>query len=543
MPDPQKIRPGTRTRPRERAGRRLHTLSVFVGLTIACTIGSPAHAQGLGDLLRRAVEQTVREVLQPPPAAPAPATPSTPAPVAAEPSPPAAARGNPPASVSPASLPPASVPPASPAVATDAPAAPTAPAETIETLERRLADGPRTVDLRNGTPPELADRFLPEKGLIVLTNPYAYADRRFLEKASAMACHPQGGLVLYAYSERYAPSAERGRGREYVDNGTGLWRIEADGRVRPIKVTLGRERDNALPLCGVPITAARGFNFVRVNDLAVERNGDVLVAATGNAAVLRYRADGMVERVAGGGPNVCTVDPAREHPERGYRDGPGRDALFSGDLSIAVNETGEIFVLEGDGSGGNCSLRRIDTSGSVSTVQGNGKCEPYAVTNLTGHRTPAYERVAVDAQGRPLMMGSNRSKREGTGPDVVYTKVHRIDQGREELLGRAGHGSRFDPLGRLVAVGTAPDGTPLAFNAGYYSDAGLVVLENRPQFRYWWRSAPGAYSPVVDGPRGQAVIQNANAFCTGVDGYVYVLSGNAIRRIDPRSGEVSTWLQ
>jgi hypothetical protein len=92
-------------------------------------------------------------------------------------------------------------------------------------------------------------------------------------------------------------------------------------------------------------------------------------------------------------------------------------------------------------------------------------------------------------------------------------------------------------------VGTGPDGTPLAFNAGYYSDAGLVMLDNRTQCRCWRKSEPGMHSPVADGPRGRAVIQNANAFCTAVDGYVYVLSGNAIGRIDPRSGEVSTWLQ
>ena len=507
---------------RGRFGVRMGS-GALVSLLLAATPGAPATAQSLGDVLRRAVEQTVRDAARPP------SPPASPASQEAAPAVQSAPVPNPDSAVQPG------------ATSTSS-----APGVTIQALEQRFANGPRTVDLRNGTPPELANRFLPEKGLIILSNPYAPADRRFLEKATAMACHPQGGLVLYAYSERYNPSSERGPGREYEDNGTGLWRVESDGRVRPIAVRLGRERASSQPLCGVPIAGARALAYGTVSDIAIEPNGDLLVADSTYSAILRYRGDGNVERVAGGGAGVCTADVHREHAVRGHRDGPGRDALFSGELSIAVNARAEIFVLEGDASAGgqkgNCTLRRIAPGGEVSTIHGNGVCEPYATTNRTGYRTPGYERVAVDASGRPMMMGSHRAMREGTGPDVVYTKVHRIDQGREEMLGRAGHGARFDPVGRLVAVGTAPDGTPLAFNAGYYSDAGLVVLENGPQFRYWWRSAPGAHSPVVDGPRGQAVIQNASDFCTGADGYVYVLAGNAVRRIDPRSGEVSTWL-
>lgn len=545
-----------------RSGRRrtMKPIGAVLAAALALAGGTnaPASAQGLGDLLRRAVEQTVRDAVRTPPAPPAqPAPLATPAPPAppAQPAPPTVSAPSAPPAPPTVSAPPAqptvsapSAPPAPPAAsAPPAPSAQPAPsALPFQALEQRIADAPRTVDLRNGTPADLADRFLPQKGLIVVTNPYVPADRRFLEKATAMACHPQGGLVLYARSDRYDPSPERGRGREYVDNGTGLWRVEADGRVRPIAVRVGRERTGSWPPCGVPVAAARGIDFGGVTDIAVEPGGDVLAAASAYAAILRYRSDGMVERVAGGGAGLCTGDAHRDQAVRGYRDGPGRDALFAGTLSIAVNARGEIFVLEGDSASGNdrpsCSLRRVAPGGEVGTVFGNGTCEPYSVTNRNGYRTPGYQRVAVDAQGRPLTMGSHRAQREGSGPDVVYTKVHRIDQGRDELLGRAGHGARFDPVGRLVAVGLAPDGTPLAFNAGYYSDAGLVVADNGKQFRYWWRSAPGAHSPVVDGPRGQATIQNADAFCTAADGYVYVLSQNAVRRIDPRTGEVSTWL-
>jgi len=494
----------------------MHDRSMFPPAALALIVilssaGSPAEAQSLDALLRRAAEEVLRQALppaQPPPPANAP-TDGKAAPVQSAP-------------------------------ATRAGTVEAALSEPrVSTLETRLADAPRTVDLRHGTPPELADRLLPENALIVVSNPYVPHDRRFLERATAMACHPQGGLVVQATSMRYAPSAERGRGREYVANGSGLWRIEADGRVRPFALAPGRPADDQR-LCDVPFSRASAVGAVD-GGLAVESSGDVLTA-TMYGVILRFRADGRIERVAGGGPRACQIQLSREWTERGYRDGAAHEALFASNPALAAGTAGEIFVAENDSHSGNCSLRRIDRDGRVNTVYGNGKCPPIDEVRREGHRTPAFDRVVVDRQGRPIVMGADRAMREGSGPDVVYTKVHRIEAGRAELLGRAGHGARFDPTGRLVAIGLAPDGTPLAFNAGYYSDGGLVVPENGPRFRYWWRSAPGNHQPPADGGRGQAHISEVKDFCSATDGFLYVLTQGAVRRIDPGSGEVTTWL-
>jgi hypothetical protein len=48
---------------------------------------------------------------------------------------------------------------------------------------------------------------------------------------------------------------------------------------------------------------------------------------------------------------------------------------------------------------------------------------------------------------------------------------------------------------------------------------------------------------VLDGPRGQARLTDAKAFCSGADGLVYLLTDRAVRRIDPATGAVDTWLQ
>jgi hypothetical protein len=498
----------------DRLNLPLAALALTVMLSSA---GSPADAQSLDALLRRAAEEVLRQAL--PPAPPPPSSPPANAPADGQAAP---ARSMP----------------------TTIGAVEAMPAEPrVSTLQTRLGDAPRTVDLRQGTPPELADRFLPEKALIVVSNPYVPQDRRFLERATAMACHPQGGLVVQASSMRYAPSPERGRGREYVANGSGLWRIEADGRVRPFALAPTRPADDQR-LCDVPFSSAAAVGAVQ-GGLAVEPSGDVLTA-TMYGVILRFRADGRIERVAGGGSRACQIQLSREWTERGYRDGPAHLALFAGNPALAAGAGGEIFVAENDIKSdaitGNCSLRRIDRDGRVSTVYGDGRCAAIDDVRREGHRTPAFDRVVVDRQGRPIVMGADRAMREGSGPDVVYTKVHRIDAGRAELLGRAGHGARFDPTGRLVAIGLAPDGTPLAFNAGYYSDGGLVVPDNGARFRYWWRSAPGNHRPPADGGRSQAHISEVKDFCSATDGFLYVLTEGAVRRIDPGSGEVTTWL-
>jgi hypothetical protein len=421
------------------------------------------------------------------------------------------------------------------------------------TLQTRVSAGPQTLDLRPETPAALADRQLPSGAVIVMANPYVPVDRRFIDTAWAMACHPDGGLVLYARTRRYAPEGAR-KGNEYVDNGYGLWRVETDGRVRPLAVRQVRGPLAAgHGLCGVPSERAELHGHSNFDgSLAVEPGGHVLVADAFKNVVLRYRSDGGVEHVAGGGADICSRYEF-DSGKSGYRDGPGSQALIGGHLTLAVGPRGEIVLAEGYGSNGggtgNCSLRSIAADGQVGTVHGTGKCPTLDVRAAEGYRMIGFEGVKFDAQGRLLLYAVDRARREGNGPDVIYTKVHRLEGGREQLLGRTGHGARFDPIGRFEAFGTAPDGTPIAFNSGHYSEPGFVMVENRPQFRYWWRGASArsgasfnAYQAPVDGPRGQAVVNRVKDFCTGSDGQVYVLHDRAVRRIDPRTGDVVTWL-
>jgi len=87
-------------------------------------------------------------------------------------------------------------------------------------------------------------------------------------------------------------------------------------------------------------------------DLAVDRDGSLLVADWGNNAIRRVTMDGTVSTVAGNG------DP-------GYADGEVGAARFRGPCAVVVDRNGAIFVAD---SGNNC-IRMIQGRG-VTTLAG-----------------------------------------------------------------------------------------------------------------------------------------------------------------------------
>jgi hypothetical protein len=412
----------------------------------------------------------------------------------------------------------------------------------LPSLTQKLAEGVRTVDFRNGIPPALKDRDLTPGSYMLLANPYMPADRRVMTDARAMACHPQGGVVVWAQMWRFDPSKEVGR--QYVEGAIGAWRMEADGRTTPFmakpqRVSRGKR------LCDTPVDQW-SMPEGQVRGLVVEPGGDVLLADEGHAAVMRLQRDGTVRRVAGGGPELCTGDPIFPGEVGGYVNGPGSQARFKGTIAIARGNDGSIFVAEGsNASSGNCSIRRIDPSGNVSTVFGNGRCEE----DLQARRARAMtsvtiDRLAVDRGGQLLVVGVERGPYPGRG-DGVFSKAFRIDpaSGKSEMLAFASQAtSSGTPTGRFDgAIGVAPDGTPVAYDDPSSSGpgSGLIVLDKPgPALRYWWKAGKGE---LIDGPGGSmnAVID----FCTASDGGVFFLQKDALRKLDPKSGVMTTWLQ
>lgn len=88
--------------------------------------------------------------------------------------------------------------------------------------------------------------------------------------------------------------------------------------------------------------------------LAVDRNGDLLVADTNNHVIRRVTRNGHVTTFAGKGH------------ETGAADGPAAEARFNQPRAVAVAQDGTAYVADN----GNAAIRQITPSGVVTTIAG-----------------------------------------------------------------------------------------------------------------------------------------------------------------------------
>lgn len=106
---------------------------------------------------------------------------------------------------------------------------------------------------------------------------------------------------------------------------------------------------------GLKNGAAKQAQFNSPRGLAIDADGIIYVADTGNNCIRKIDKAGIVSTLAG-----STI--------QGYRDGTGTLARFFAPLSVAIDPHGDLYVADS----GNHRIRRINSSGVVSTWAGNG---------------------------------------------------------------------------------------------------------------------------------------------------------------------------
>ena len=145
-----------------------------------------------------------------------------------------------------------------------------------------------------------------------------------------------------------------GAGTIYVaDNGANLIRaISAAGFVSTLAGS---------GVSGLRDGAAATAQFFAPNGLALEADGSLLVADSGNHRIRRISRDGQVTTVAGSGPSGLG--------RGGFADGPPTTARFNLPKGVAVTGSGDILVSDTD----NARIRRISKDGTVTTVAGTGE--------------------------------------------------------------------------------------------------------------------------------------------------------------------------
>jgi DNA-binding beta-propeller fold protein YncE len=134
---------------------------------------------------------------------------------------------------------------------------------------------------------------------------------------------------------------------------------------------------------------AQFFHPVRV---AVDGDGNVIVADMGNHRIRKITPQGRVSTLAGSGENA-------------YRDGKGTNAQFNYPLGIAVDGDGNVIVADT----GNHRTRKITPKGHVSSLAGTGM-----IGHRNGEGTVAQLNypfgVAVDGDGNVVVADRNNHR-------------------------------------------------------------------------------------------------------------------------------------
>ena len=259
--------------------------------------------------------------------------------------------------------------------------------------------------------------------------------------------------------------------------------------------------------------------------LALDSNGDLYVADTGNHRVLRIDADSRtVQTVAGTGYRGFSVEG-----------GPANSAALSDPWGVAVDPAGSLYVTDQ----ANNMVRRIDTeTANVYTVAGTG------FRGFSGDGGPAVQAMFQRPSGIALdTVGSLYVA------DTWNHRLRRIDPWTgwvETLAGSAGSGYSGDGGIASEAVLNRPTGVAVDASGNLYvADTGNQRVRKIDLATGIVSTVGGIGTPGYSGDgEGGAAAQLARPRGLAVDatGNLYVAdsANHRVRRIDSATGIITT---
>ncbi len=231
-------------------------------------------------------------------------------------------------------------------------------------------------------------------------------------------------------------------------------RVALDGTVTTIA------GGNGVGLEDGPGETAR-FNSPR--SVAVDADGSIYVADADNHRIRKITPDGVVSTIAGSDRGGADW--------REIRDGPAEQALFAGPTALVLDPYGDLYIVE------RLAVRRLSPSGWVSTVAGdNGwgwRDGPREVAQFQS----LYD-IAVDDAGNLYVIDDTRGS-VGSGGTVLA--IRKIDtSGIVTTLYRDGYPSLGGTLAYPSGLAVTGDGTVYLANTGRHQ---IVRLTAEGQLR------------------------------------------------------------
>lgn len=132
---------------------------------------------------------------------------------------------------------------------------------------------------------------------------------------------------------------------------------------------------------GGPATKARLFDPTAV---AIDVDGGIYITDSGNNRIRKVDANGVITTFAGSGERGDAGD-----------DGPALEAQFNGPTGVAIDAEGNVYISDR----WNHRVRKVDTDGIITTFAGSGERGPFADRTAIGDDGPAIDARLIRPTG------------------------------------------------------------------------------------------------------------------------------------------------